>query len=55
MAPEIDRAARMGKPLSSDHTPLVIDLDEPVRAFGDGRTGGEARIARRVRQRTRRA
>jgi hypothetical protein len=55
MAPEIDRAARMGKPVSPDHTPLVIDLDEPVLAFGAGQTGGEARIARRVCQRTRRA
>ena len=26
---EIDREARKGKPIPSDHAPLIIDLDEP--------------------------
>ncbi len=30
---EIDREARKGKPIPSDHAPVVIDLDEPGRAF----------------------
>jgi exodeoxyribonuclease-3 len=33
---EIDREARKGKPLPSDHTPLVIDLDEPGQPFEPG-------------------
>jgi len=33
---EIDREARKGKPLPSDHAPLVVDLDEPGRAFDAG-------------------
>jgi exodeoxyribonuclease-3 len=44
---EIDREARKGKPLPSDHTPLVIDLDEPGRPFDAGWAGAEARIAGR--------
>jgi len=44
---EIDREARKGKPVPSDHTPLVIDLDEPGRPFDAGWTGAEARIAGR--------
>jgi exodeoxyribonuclease-3 len=44
---EIDREARKGKPTPSDHTPLVIDLDEPGRAFDAGWTGAVARIAAR--------
>jgi len=44
---EIDREARKGKPMPSDHTPLVIDLDEPGRPFDAGWTGAEARIAGR--------
>jgi exodeoxyribonuclease III len=47
IASEIDREARKGKPIPSDHTPLVIDLDEPGRAFDAGWTGAEARIAAR--------
>lgn len=30
---EIDREARKGKPIPSDHAPVVIDLDEPGVAF----------------------
>jgi exodeoxyribonuclease-3 len=33
---EIDREARKGKPLPSDHAPLVVDLDEPGHAFDPG-------------------
>jgi exodeoxyribonuclease III len=44
---EIDREARKGKPTPSDHTPLVIDLDEPGRAFDAGWSGAAARIAAR--------
>jgi exodeoxyribonuclease-3 len=49
VAAEIDREARKGKPLPSDHAPLVIDLDAPGHAFDAGWTDAEARIARRVR------
>jgi exodeoxyribonuclease-3 len=44
---DIDREARKGKPIPSDHTPLVIDLDEPGHAFDSGWSGAEARIAAR--------
>ena len=33
---EIDREARKGKPMPSDHAPVVIDLDRPGRAFDAG-------------------
>jgi len=48
VAAEIDREARKGKPTPSDHTPLVIDLDEPGRAFDAGWTDAEKRIAARL-------
>jgi exodeoxyribonuclease-3 len=44
---EIDREARKGKPVPSDHAPLVIDLDEPGRTFDAGWSNAEARIAAR--------
>jgi exodeoxyribonuclease-3 len=44
---EIDREARKGKPIPSDHAPLVIDLDRPGHAFDAGWTGAEARMAAR--------
>jgi exodeoxyribonuclease III len=44
---EIDREARKGKPLPSDHAPLMIDIDQPGRAFDAGWTSAEARIAAR--------
>jgi exodeoxyribonuclease-3 len=44
---EIDREARKGKPVPSDHAPLVIDLDEPGTPFDAGWTGAEERIRRR--------
>lgn len=33
---EIDREARKGKPIPSDHAPLAIDLDEPGEPFDPG-------------------
>ncbi|HEU5319957.1 MAG TPA: exodeoxyribonuclease III [Methylomirabilota bacterium] len=33
---DIDREARKGKPLPSDHAPLAIDLDAPGHAFDPG-------------------
>lgn len=44
---EIDREARKGKPVPSDHAPLVIDLDEPGRPFDAGWTDALSRIAQR--------
>ena len=46
---EIDREARKGKPIPSDHAPLVIDLDEPGHPFDAGWASAEARIAARRR------
>jgi exodeoxyribonuclease III len=42
---EIDREARKGKPLPSDHAPLVIDLDEPGHPFDAGWTRKEGQFA----------
>jgi exodeoxyribonuclease-3 len=44
---EIDRQARKGKPIPSDHAPLVIDLDEPGRPFDAGWSGADERVAAR--------
>jgi exodeoxyribonuclease-3 len=44
---EIDREARKGKPIPSDHAPVIIDLDEPGRAIDAGWEGATARIAAR--------
>jgi exodeoxyribonuclease-3 len=41
---EIDREARKGKPIPSDHAPLLIDLDEP----GLRLDGGWERVAART-------
>jgi len=49
VAAEIDREARKGKPVPSDHTPLAIDLDEPGHPFDAGWADAAERIARRVR------
>src|SRR5262249_18517845 len=38
---EIDREARKGKPIPSDHAPLVIDLDDPGHPFDAGWAGAE--------------
>jgi exodeoxyribonuclease-3 len=44
---EIDREARKGKPIPSDHAPLTLDLDEAGRAFDAGWAGAAERIAAR--------
>jgi len=44
---EIDREARKGKPIPSDHAPLVVDLDQPGHPFDAGWTSAERRIAAR--------
>jgi exodeoxyribonuclease III len=48
---EIDREARKGPPTPSDHTPVVIDLDEPGTPFDPGWTGALERIAARTKPR----
>ena len=47
VATEIDREARKGKPVPSDHAPLVLDLDAPGHAFNAGWGSAEGRIAAR--------
>ena len=44
---EIDREARKGKPIPSDHAPLLIDVDEPGQSLDAGWTSAERRIAAR--------
>jgi exodeoxyribonuclease-3 len=44
---EIDREARKGKPLPSDHAPLVVDVDEPGHPFDAGWASADRRIAAR--------
>ncbi len=46
---EIDRDARKGPPVPSDHAPLSIDLDEPGRPIDPDWAGALARIAARSR------
>jgi exodeoxyribonuclease III len=46
---EIDRAARKGPPVPSDHAPVVIDLDEPGAPLDPDWEGALARIAKRSR------
>ena len=48
---EIDREARKGKPIPSDHAPLLVDVDEPGSALDAGWAGADERIAARVRPR----
>jgi exodeoxyribonuclease-3 len=48
---EIDREARKGPPIPSDHAPVVMDLDEPGHPFDPGWTGALERIAARTRPR----
>jgi exodeoxyribonuclease-3 len=47
---EIDREARKGKPMPSDHAPVVIDLDSPGHHFDAGWSSAESRIAARTRK-----
>ena len=44
---EIDREARKGKPIPSDHAPLIIDLDTPGRPIDAGWAEAGERIAAR--------
>ena len=44
---EIDREARKGKPIPSDHAPLVLDIDQPGKPFDPGWSDAEARIVAR--------
>jgi exodeoxyribonuclease-3 len=44
---EIDREARKGKPIPSDHAPLLVDLDKPGREIDAGWADAAARIAAR--------
>ena len=44
---EIDREARKGKPIPSDHAPLIVDLDTPGRPIDAGWEEAGARIAAR--------
>jgi exodeoxyribonuclease-3 len=46
---EIDRDARKGPPVPSDHAPLLIDLDQPGRPIDPDWDGALARIAARTR------
>jgi exodeoxyribonuclease III len=47
---EIDREARKGKPIPSDHAPLVIDVDKPGHPFDAGWSSAEGRIATRLKK-----
>ena len=53
VAAEIDREARKGPPIPSDHAPVTIDLDEAGRPFDAGWEGAMARIAARTKPRSR--
>jgi exodeoxyribonuclease-3 len=46
---EIDRQARKGPPVPSDHAPLTLDLDEPGKPFDPDWAGALSRIAKRTR------
>jgi exodeoxyribonuclease III len=48
---EIDREARKGTPVPSDHAPLVVDLDEPGTPFDAGWEAALQRIAARTKRR----
>lgn len=45
---EIDREARKGKPIPSDHAPLLIDVDQPGHRFDAGWEAAAARLDARV-------
>lgn len=45
---EIDREARKGKPTPSDHTPVLLDLDEHGAPIDAGWDGASERIAKRL-------
>jgi exodeoxyribonuclease III len=48
---EIDREARKGKPIPSDHAPLLVDLDSPGRPIDAGWASAGERIAARSGER----
>jgi exodeoxyribonuclease-3 len=48
---EIDREARKGPPIPSDHAPVAIDIVTPGKPFDPGWEGALARIAARTRPR----
>ena len=52
---EIDREARKGPPVPSDHAPVVIDLDEQGKPFESGWDAALARIQARTRPAGRRS
>ena len=47
---EIDREARKGVPIPSDHAPLLVDVDEPGVPIDAGWEGALQRIAARTRK-----
>jgi exodeoxyribonuclease-3 len=48
VAADVDREARKGKPVPSDHAPMFIDVDEPGLPFDTGWAGVDAKaVARR--------
>ena len=47
---EIDREARKGPPVPSDHAPLSLDLDEPGKPFDPDWEGALARINARTKR-----
>jgi len=47
---EIDREARKGTPIPSDHAPLLVDLDQPGVPIDAGWEGALKRIAARTRR-----
>ena len=48
---EIDRAARKGPPVPSDHAPMTMDLDAPGKPYDPDWSGALARISARTRSR----
>jgi exodeoxyribonuclease-3 len=48
---EIDRQARKGPPVPSDHAPMTVDLDAPGKAYDPDWAGALARISARTRPR----
>ncbi|MBI2390411.1 MAG: exodeoxyribonuclease III [Deltaproteobacteria bacterium] len=44
---EIDREARKGKPVPSDHAPVLLDLDAPGKALDPGWSSADQRIGER--------
>ena len=52
VAAEIDRQARKGPPIPSDHAPVVMDLDAPGQPFDAGWEGALERIAARTKPRS---